>query len=391
MKIWAVVSTFALAAACSSSSNPGAPASDSGAPPIDVGGGDDAGDVGVTTDVAPEVEAGSSRDGAILAAVWKELPKGPKVIGGAKQDDLWFTSNKRGFAVSGPTSSIFATDDGGDTWKKVFSNSGTYFRSVLFADDMHGFASNLGPIDGSSITDTNVLYETKDGGGSWKPVTSITGPMPTGICNQHKIDATHLVALGRVNGPSHFMTSSDAGASWTSIELTDKLQMLIDARFTTPKEGIVVGGSAGSIMNCEILHTSDGGATWEQVFKSKTRASLCWKISFPSDSVGYVSIQDTGAGPGSFAKTTDGGKTWVEKPLPVTTAYSAIGVGFITDTIGWMSSENPKQATYRTSDGGETWEVDAALKSPINRFRFVDDHTAYAIGGSVWKLSIETP
>lgn len=383
---------FVLVGACSSASNsPASPPADTGAGPSDAGdavasddGLDGAGDV------ATEAEAPPSYADAVLAALWQELPKGPKVTSGAKQDDIWFSSPKRGFAVSGPLSAIFSTDDGGDTWTKVFSHKGTHFRSLAFTDDNHGFASNLGPIDGTSITDATLLYETKDGGGAWAPVTAIAGPMPTGICNQTKIDATHLIAVGRVNGPCFLMSSSDAGASWTSISLDSKLSMLIDARFTTPKDGIVVGGTNDASMKCTILHTGDGGATWETVFTSKTPASLCWKISFPTDAVGYVSVQDNGVGPATFAKTIDGGKTWVEKPVGLKAAYSGIGIGFITENIGWISSENPKQETYRTSDGGETWEVDPALKSPINRFRFVDKATAYAIGGSVWKLSIAT-
>jgi hypothetical protein len=78
-------------------------------------------------------------------------------------------------------------------------------------------------------------------------------------------------------------------------------------------------------------------------------------------------------------------------PLPVTAAYSAIGMGFVTANLGWVASENVKQSVYRTKDGGATWEEDPTLKSPINRFRFVDANTAYAIGGSVWKLTVPTP
>jgi photosystem II stability/assembly factor-like uncharacterized protein len=97
-------------------------------------------------------------------------------------------------------------------------------------------------------------------------------------------------------------------------------------------------------------------------------------------------------GPPTFAKTTDGGLTWVELPLPVKVGaaggFPAIGIGFVTDQVGWVSPEEPSLPTYRTRDGGKTWEVDPALKSPLNRFRFVDKNTAFAIGGSIWKLSI---
>jgi photosystem II stability/assembly factor-like uncharacterized protein len=339
------------------------------------------------------VDAAAAYDQAVLAATWQKLAKGPTVGGGAKQDDIYFLDAMHGFAVSGPASAIYKTDDGGATWTTVFSHPGTYFRSVLFVDAMHGFASNLGPLPMSGITDTNILYETKDGGATWQPVTSITGPMPQGICNQTKIDAQHLVAVGRVNGPSYLMTSSDSGANWASVDLNAQLQMLIDARFTSPTDGIVIGGSAANPMVCTILHTGDGGKTFQTVFTSKTIDSLCWKISFPSPMVGYVSVQDTDTGPPTFAKTTDGGMTWVEKPLPTNPSklFPGIGVGFITDDIGWISPEDPALPVYRTADGGETWQEDSALKAPINRFRFVDPATSYAIGAAIWKLTVTVP
>jgi photosystem II stability/assembly factor-like uncharacterized protein len=368
-----------IAVACSSSNNGAAPptndASDE-APAADAGSAD------------AEDAAGSYAE-AVLSATWKAVPGAPTVTGGAKQDDVVFPSASVGYAVSGPASTIYKTTNGGTTWKSVFTHTGTYFRSLLFIDESHGFASNLGPIAQSTITDTNVLYETMDGGTSWNPVTAITGPMPTGICNQTMIDPLHLVAVGRVEGPSFMMMSGDAGGTWTSTDLSSQLQMLIDARFTSPTDGIVVGGSAGSTMYCSILHTTNGGGTWQPVFQSATPSSLCWKISFPSSLVGYVSVQDTAGGTSSFAKTIDGGLSWKETPLEnAGTGYAGIGMGFITEDIGWISADDVSAPTLRTTDGGQTWAKDSALVSPINRFRFLSPTTAFAIGATIWRLDV---
>jgi hypothetical protein len=325
---------------------------------------------------------------AVAASSWKKLPKGPTVFG--KQDDIWFLDTKVGFAASGPKFAILKTDDGGDTWNKVFSSPGTYFRALLFTDAQHGFAGNLGAGLSPDISDANVLYETHDGGVTWAAVTTITGAMPKGICNLTAADSTHLVGVGRANGPAHIIQSSDGGANWVGTDLSQYFNMLIDAHFTSPTEGIVAGMDKKG--HCSIQHTADSGATFDTVFTSTTNSSLCWKLHFPSADVGYVAVQDAITGPGTFGKTEDGGKTWTEYPLPVTAkpkaAYPAIGVGFITDKIGWMSAEDPKLPSYRTLDGGMTWTEDTALKSPINRFRFVDKTTAYAIGGAVWKLDV---
>jgi photosystem II stability/assembly factor-like uncharacterized protein len=333
---------------------------------------------------------------AVMASSWAKLPGAPSQAAtpksqGGKQDDIFFTSPAVGYTASG-FDGIFKTTDGGKTWANAFTHAGTFFRSVLFLDDSHGFAGNLGAGLAAQISDATVLYETKDAGKTWAPVTAITGPAPQGICNLTKVDAQHLFAVGRANGPAHVLASSDGGATWTSTDLGPQMSMLIDAHFSSPTEGLIAGQNAGSPAVCTILRTTDGGKTYAKVFSSKTSGSLCWKLSFPTADVGYVAVQDESKGPPTFGKTTDGGKTWTESPLPVKAmasgGFPAIGIGFVTPNVGWVSPEDSALASYRTTDGGQTWTVDTALKAPINRFRFVDKNTAYAIGADIWKMNI---
>lgn len=377
MKLARLLPLVALVA-CSSSEASQAPAS------IPAGESD-----GSTLDASVD-DGGSAYDKALAAAVWTKLEGAPSAPAGAKLDDAYFVTPKLGFAVHGVESSIYRTKDGGDTWAKVFTNKGTFFRSILFVDEKTGFAGNLGAGLSSAITDETVLYRTTDGGDTWAPITEIGGDAPKGICNLTAVDDKHLIAVGRANGPAHMITSSDGGKSWTAKDLTDQMSMLIDARFTSPTEGIIVGMSATSPSSCAVMRTTDGGKTFATVFASTQASSLCWKVSFPSPSVGYVSVQGYGR---SFAKTTDGGKTWVELPLPSESgaedAFPALAIGFVTDDIGWVSSSDPAQPNYRTLDGGKTWTKDKTLDGPVNRFRFVDAKTAYAVGASVWKLGLE--
>jgi photosystem II stability/assembly factor-like uncharacterized protein len=324
---------------------------------------------------------------AVAGATWRKLPVAPQVTGGAKQDDIYFVDPARGFVASGPAQSIYATEDGGATWTSVFQSPGTYFRALLFLDAERGFAGNLGPGLSPSIDDPNVLYATQDGGATWAPIPPVDGDAPAGICNLFALDATHLFGVGRVNGPAHLIRSSDGGASWSSADLGAVLMMAIDVRFSSPTEGLVVG--MGPDQRCTIARTTDGGETFASVFTSATPGSLCWKLDFPSADVGYVAIQDSTDGPGTIGKTLDGGATWQELPLPTTAAYPALAVGFATESVGWVVSEDATAAAYRTRDGGATWEPEPALRGPINRFRFVDAATAYAIGASIWKLEID--
>ncbi len=332
---------------------------------------------------------------AVKSTDWVKLTTGPTVSGGAKQDDIFFLDALHGFVASGPKGAILQTDDGGATWKTVFTKPSAFFRALVFTDAQHGFAGNLGAGLAPSISDPTLVYETSDGGANWAPVTTISGTAAKGICNFTAIDSMNLVGVGRANGPSALIQSSDGGATWTTKDLSSSFSMVIDAHFVSPTDGLVAGMDK-AFQHCTIMHTTDAGATFALVFTSKTGGSLCWKLQFPSKLVGYAAVQDSGTGPGTFAKTTDGGATWTELPLPLLTnpkaGYPAIGVGFINEQIGWMASEEAALPVYRTFDGGMTWEVDPALKAPINRFRFIDEHTAYAVGASVWKLEIpKTP
>ncbi len=341
-----------------------------------------------SADASSSTTSGDDYGSAVAAARWRRLEAAPSLSGGAKQDDVFFLDAQRGFLATGPEQTLFATTDGGEEWTAVFQSAPTFFRALLFLDDQHGFAGNLGPGLSPQITDSNVLYETNDGGKTWVPNTAISGPAPEGICNFTTSDDGHVFAVGRANGPSHLMHSDDQGATWTSVDLGAKLMMAIDARFSSADTGVIAG--MGHDGRCTIVRTTDRGQTLAPVFTASTPGSLCWKLHFPSEDVGYVAIQETASGSGSFARTSDGGQTWEELPLPDTGSfYPAIGIGFITEEIGWVVAANPNLPAFRTLDGGTTWEPAPDLRGPINRFRFVDANTAYAAGADVWRLDID--
>jgi len=351
-----------------------------------------AGSAGAAGSAGSAGSAGNAGTGAtgpsdeqILAASWQVLPNAPQIQG--KQDDLYFLTPERGVSVNG-LGQLHATTDGGDSFVELVSQPGTYFRSVLMLDENHGFIGNIGTNYFPGVTDTTPLYETFDGGKSLTPVTNISGPVPAGICNMTKLDdGMHVFAVGRVGGPSYFMKSTDGGASWSSVDLTSQIGMLIDVRFHDENRGLLIGGTSTTSPYTIVLSTTDGGATWSTAFQSQHPGELGWKFSFPSELVGYASVIGQSS-PSTFLKTTDGGATWQELTL-TDASYSAKGIGFITENIGWIGGENPGGApALRTSDGGATWQEAPGLGPLINRFRFVGGYTGYAIGMSIHKLEI---
>ena len=82
-------------------------------------------------------------------------------------------------------------------------------RAIGFADERRGFAGNIGTDYFPNVTDTTPLYETSDGGETWKPAAGVDARMIKGICaidilkkpfiNAVKLDyKTYIYAAGRV-------------------------------------------------------------------------------------------------------------------------------------------------------------------------------------------------
>ncbi len=96
-----------------------------------------------------------------------------------------------------------------------------------------------------------------------------------------------------------------------------------------------------------IIHTGDGGASWEVQRESSPHNLPLFDIQFVSRDVGYASgAYDT------LLKTTDGGQTWNSLPTGTDTIYN--GLFFHDADNGFLLGEFG--SLMRTRDGGESWE-----------------------------------
>jgi len=314
---------------------------------------------------------------------WRALPNAPGPTG-SRLDDVFFVNPSLGWVLNG-FGQIYRTTDGGESWELQLNQPQTFWRSIGFADSLRGWAGNLGLFEQMPrVTDTNMLYQTVNGGKTWTPVLNLPEPKPEGICSIWVVNDSVVYATGRFYSAPRVIKTEDGGASWKTINMEPFVDRLVDAYFFNADSGFVVGGVGDlTVSSGRILFTSDGGDNWEIRHTTKQNAHWCWKISFPTREVGYISLETFSSGRTSyFLKTKDGGLTWEENLL--FGGYHEQGIGFVTETLGWVGGDSQ---TYETTDGGESWTTMPLFNARLNRIRMLSDSIGYAVGATVYKYS----
>lgn len=239
--------------------------------------------------------------------------------------DIYFLDNSNGFAVGGenscggtgctpPGGFILKTQDGGQSWTKIFTPSDKIeISSIYFIDKTKGFC--IGP---------NVIFKTNDGGQTWmeNKINNLGGKMmkisfldnQNGfiVCLFDKILKTNNGGLtweisspnkdvgyysfsssegvSYVSGQGRILKSANGGSSWT--ELVNSPSDIYAIKFTDKNIGYAFGrgnysggcfGHSYGSMYC----TNNGGATWNGNGDFK-EVGLIESVSFPVPNIGYA-------------------------------------------------------------------------------------------------------
>jgi photosystem II stability/assembly factor-like uncharacterized protein len=134
-----------------------------------------------------------------------------------------------------------------------------------------------------------------------------------------------------------------------------------------------------------IVHTADGGLTWQAQGDLSAWASLSGMgdISAVDDQTAWAALPSLGIG-GAILHTTDGGATWVAQTIPAGLSYGIKGVKGLSRDEAWAASGGG--TILHTTDGGATWNVIPHPTVPITQVNRID---AIA-GGDIWIANVET-
>ena len=150
-----------------------------------------------------------------------------------------------------------------------------------------------------------------------------------------------LVAVGEWG---HVVLSDDGGKTWRQARSVPTRMTLTEVAFVGARRGWAVGHDA------VVLHTSDGGETWELQFSDPEEEATLLSVWFEN--------ADHGIAVGSFGlaiETQDGGRSWErrtlledEDPPHLNHLFAGPeGTLFIAAEFAWV---------YRSRDDGRSWE-----------------------------------
>ncbi len=248
---------------------------------------------------------------------------------------LQFVNAKSGWAV-GRNAALWRTTDGGVEWKRydgleqLFgapvegANYNFGFSDLHFTDAEHGWI--IGNFYGRARTHIGGLFVTGDGGRTWQRV-----PLPIRLPKAAEPSGSSLFP--------HAMTVATNNGSRGNSVTTGRIMpgMLKAVRFTDANTGSVTGEmDDGETRSLFVLHTTDGGKTWEQ-FQTPGIASASpwflspvqgWAAAAPQAGAADSAMYDT-----ALMHTEDGGVTWHRDLL--LRGSRIRGIFFLSPTRGW--------------------------------------------------------
>jgi len=291
---------------------------------------------------------------------------------------------------------LLSSNDGGVTWTSLNPPSSPFYGSrvtaMCFTTQLTGyFATGYGSI-----------YKTIDGGLTWdlKVETNLS---PSGYKTIYFVNHDLGFATSEF---SNIMRTTDGGETW-SLVVDEETGMLInDMHFINDTTGY-----AAAEFNA-VYKTTDAGISWTRlitpdflygtsdlygiyainntvytvgmsgaIYKSVndenfTRYSPTYreitKITFADATTAYALTINS-----QIYKSTDSGNTW-QYMHSFNTYINAMGLEFVNTAIGYIIQG---RGLHKTTDGGQTWNRIEILNEDISSMAFTDANTGFISGG----------
>jgi len=237
------------------------------------------------------------------------------------------------------------------------------------------------------------VWKSVNGGTTYKPVFDKAGTQSIGaIAIDPKNPRTVWVGTGEswtrnsVSMGDGIYKSTDGGDNWTNVGLPNSeriSKIAIDPADTNTVYVCVPGKLWSDSTDRGVYKTADGGKTWSLILKGGNASTGCSMLSLDAKNPKTLfaglwdfrrkgwTFRSGGDGPdkpsgSGLYKSTDGGATWNELDSKSASGLPAKPWGRVAVTVAPSNSNvvyalveavPPKNALYRSDDGGKTWSL----------------------------------
>ncbi len=236
---------------------------------------------------------------------------------------------------------IFRTTDSGETWSQ--------FSCPFYARDM-AFVS---PDSGWGVGDSGKIYQTLDGGESWTQQASGTTRQLNSVIFINNLEG--WACGGWESGPYLVLHTDNGGETWEDQSFGSGYSCT-GLSFSDSQNGWIGGYDSSGYAQIHV--TDDGGETWtRQTLPSEVLDSGIESIDFVNENIGWAATSSISIA-GCILHTTDGGDSW---SIQYITNHHYHGIdakdenNVVVVGVAIMSPSTEK--VYVTSDGGENWTV----------------------------------
>jgi hypothetical protein len=333
----------------------------------------------------------------LLAAQWTKLPS-------FTQENLLgvdFISRDTGVTV-GENGSVYKTTDGGLSWEFISPDKAYTYTSVDLVSPQEFYVSGYKNFeDGSGITE---LFASTDGGQTWKVIISYG---EVGERSQVRCERDNIWFLSGWKG---LQKSIDKGLTWKLVFKGGGTTVLTNLKtdLVNPESIFVMGTVGGFATYSTMFRHSKNSSPWElpssfdfdnasayTAFDFRNDSILLFRNFYsgfmPNDTSNILSILYDFVRDDLLPGQNTGDTVWHFKIKTVNDRiphyvndchfYSLTGLGFSIENAGGIN---------RTIDGGKTWNQVYSGRIPLNAICMMPDSSGFVAGekGTFVKLNI---
>ena len=262
------------------------------------------------------------------------------------------------------TSFVLKSADSGENWEVSDSLANSWFLDLHFINEQKGW------VVGVNFEDTSgFIIHTQDGGYSWTIQYSYPNNGFTSIYFTDELNGWASLYSG-----ANLLHTTNGGISW-NLKPTGHTYQPEEIFFIYSAIGWVIGHTS-SPLTAKIIKTTDSGFTWQDVSPQNTYDWL-YDIDFISEQTGWIVGEH-----GKVFEASDGGTNWIRIWQDNYPAFET--VDFVNENVGWIVTTElliSETALFYTTNGGETWELQAKLPGTKGSMFMLNQNTGWYAGG----------